>query len=39
MATISTAEPYVPDTDRLPDLAQAAAECRGCELELWQLSA
>jgi uracil-DNA glycosylase len=32
MATTSTAESYVPDTDRLPDLAQAAAGCRGCEL-------
>jgi uracil-DNA glycosylase len=32
MVATGTAEPYVPDTDRLPDLAQAAAECRGCEL-------
>ena len=32
MAATSTAEPFVPDTDRLPGLAQAAAECRGCEL-------
>jgi len=32
MATTSTAEPYLPETDRLPDLARAAADCRGCEL-------
>lgn len=32
MATTSTAEPYVPATDQLPELAQAATECRGCEL-------
>jgi uracil-DNA glycosylase family protein len=32
MATTSTAEPYVPETDRLPDLARAADGCRGCEL-------
>jgi DNA polymerase len=32
MVTTSTAEPYVPDTDQLPELAQAAAGCRGCEL-------
>jgi uracil-DNA glycosylase family protein len=32
MAATSTAEPFVPDTDRLPDLAHAAAGCRGCEL-------
>ncbi|HEX8306435.1 MAG TPA: UdgX family uracil-DNA binding protein [Jatrophihabitans sp.] len=31
-STTSTAEPYVPETDRLPDLARAAAGCRGCEL-------
>ncbi len=28
----STAEPYLPDIDRLPDLARAAADCRGCDL-------
>jgi len=32
MATTSTAEPYVPATDRLSELAAAAAGCRGCEL-------
>ncbi|HEV2886657.1 MAG TPA: UdgX family uracil-DNA binding protein [Jatrophihabitans sp.] len=32
MAATGTAEPYLPDTDRLPDLARAAAGCRGCEL-------
>ncbi|MBV9823042.1 MAG: UdgX family uracil-DNA binding protein [Actinobacteria bacterium] len=32
MATSSTAEPFVPATDRLPELAEAAAGCRGCEL-------
>jgi len=32
MASTSTAEPYVPSTDRLSDLARAAAECHGCEL-------
>jgi uracil-DNA glycosylase family protein len=32
MAATSTAEPYLPDTDRLPELAQAAQGCRGCEL-------
>ena len=32
MATTSTAEPYVPDTDQLPALAEAANGCRGCEL-------
>jgi DNA polymerase len=32
MATTSTAEPYLPDTEQLPDLARAAADCRGCEL-------
>ena len=32
MAATSTAEPYLPDSDRLPALAQAAADCHGCEL-------
>ena len=32
MAATSTAEPYLPDSDRLPELARAAADCRGCEL-------
>lgn len=32
MAATSTAESYLPDTDRLPELAQAAQGCRGCEL-------
>ncbi|HST48331.1 UdgX family uracil-DNA binding protein [Jatrophihabitans sp.] len=32
MVVTSTAEPYLPDTDRLPALAEAAAGCRGCEL-------
>jgi DNA polymerase len=32
MVATSTAEPYVPATDRLPELAEAAAGCRGCEL-------
>jgi len=32
MATTSTAEPYLPDTEQLPELARAAADCRGCEL-------
>lgn len=32
MAATSTAEPYLPDTDRLPELARAAADCQGCEL-------
>jgi DNA polymerase len=32
MAATSTAEPYVPDTDQLPELARAAANCHGCEL-------
>jgi len=31
MAT-TTAEPYVPATERLPELSRAAAECQGCEL-------
>jgi uracil-DNA glycosylase family protein len=28
----STAEPYLPNSDRLSDLVRAAADCRGCEL-------
>jgi DNA polymerase len=32
MAATTSAEPYVPDTDRLSDLGRAAADCRGCEL-------
>jgi uracil-DNA glycosylase len=32
MAATSTAEPYLPDSDRLPELARAAADCHGCEL-------
>lgn len=32
MAATSTAEPFLPDSDRLPALARAAADCRGCEL-------
>ena len=32
MAATSTAEPYVPDTDRLSELSRAAAGCQGCEL-------
>jgi DNA polymerase len=32
MAATSTAEPYVPDTDRLSELSRAAADCHGCEL-------
>jgi uracil-DNA glycosylase family protein len=32
MITTSTAEPFVPATDQLPELAEAAAGCRGCEL-------
>jgi uracil-DNA glycosylase family protein len=32
MAATTTAEPFLPDSDRLPALAEAAAHCRGCEL-------
>lgn len=32
MAATSTAEPFLPDSDQLPALARAAADCRGCEL-------
>lgn len=32
MATTKTAEPYLPDTDELSALAEAAATCQGCEL-------
>jgi DNA polymerase len=32
MAATTTAEPFLPDSDRLPALAEAAADCRGCEL-------
>ncbi|MFL6164457.1 MAG: UdgX family uracil-DNA binding protein [Jatrophihabitantaceae bacterium] len=32
MAATSTAEPYLPDTDQLPAVARAAADCQGCEL-------
>ncbi|HEU5269621.1 MAG TPA: hypothetical protein VFU36_06820 [Jatrophihabitans sp.] len=32
MAATTTAEPFLPDTDALPALAGAAANCRGCEL-------
>ncbi len=32
MAATTTAEPFLPDSDRLPALARAAAGCQGCEL-------
>jgi uracil-DNA glycosylase family protein len=32
MAATSTAEPYLPGTDQLPELIRAATGCRGCEL-------
>lgn len=32
MAATTTAEPFLPDSDQLPALARAAADCQGCEL-------